>query len=102
MKVRLLIIYSLVYELALIVFTIYWATNFTKHIIMKGDEFFILAQFLFILTYVLYLTIQFTVKRINFLFVLSIPIMTAIAAFCIGVFILLVTPISGIPRHDIW
>lgn len=102
MKVRLLIIYSLIYVLTVVAFTFYWATNFHRHTIMKGDEFFMLAQFLLILTYLLYLIIQFTVRRINFLFALSIPLMTAIAAFCFGLFILLVTQISGIPRHYIW
>jgi hypothetical protein len=102
MKVRLLIIYSLVYSITLVVFTIYWATNFTRHTFMKGDEFSMLAEFLFIFTYILYLIIQFTVQRINFLFALLIPIVTAIAAFCIGLLILLVTQLSGVPRQYIW
>lgn len=101
MKVRLLIIYSIIYGLTVVGFCFYWATNFTRHTTYKGDEFFKLAEFLLVLTYLLYLTIQFTVKRINFLFALSIPIMTCIAAFCIGVFLLLLTQLSGIPRHYI-
>ena len=101
MKVRLLIISSIIYGLTVVGFCIYWATNFTKHTTYKGDEFFMLTQFLLVLTYLFYLTIQFTVKRINFLFALSIPIMTCIAAFCIGIFILFLTQLSGIPSHYI-
>jgi hypothetical protein len=101
MKVRLLIIYSLIYGLTVVGFCFYWATNFTRHTAYKGDDFFMLAQFLLVLTYVFCLTIQFTIKRINFLFALSIPLMTCISAFCIGVFFLLITRSSGIPKDYI-
>ena len=101
MKVRLLVIYSIIYGLTVVGFCIYWATNFTRHTTYKGDEFFMLVQFLFVLTYLLYLTIQLSVKRINYLFAFSIPIMTCIAAVCVGVFFLLATQLSGIPRHYI-
>ena len=101
MKVRLLIIYSIIYGLTVVGFCIYWATNFTRHTTYKGDEFFMLAEFLLILTYLFYLTIQFTVKRINFLLALSMPILTCIAAFCVGLLILMLTHLSGIPRHYI-
>lgn len=101
MKVRPLFIYSIIYGLTVVVFCIYWATNFTRHTTYKGDEFFMLAQFLLLLTYLLILTIQFTVKRINFVLALSIPLMTCVASFCIGLFILLGTRISGIPRQYI-
>ncbi len=60
-----------------------------------------LAEFLLALTYLFYLTIQFTVKRINFLLALLIPIMTCIAAFCIGILILMLAQLSGIPRQYI-
>jgi hypothetical protein len=101
MKVRLLIIYSIIYGLTVVGFCIYWSTNFTKHTTYKGDEFFMLAQVLLVWTYLLYLTIQFSVRRINFWLTLSIPLMTCIAAFCISIVILLVTQLSGIPRHYI-
>lgn len=101
MKVRLLLIYSIIYGLTVVSFCIYWATNFTRHITYKGDEFFMLAQFLLVLTYLFLLTIQFTVRRINFLLALSIPLMTCFTSFCIGLIILLVTRLSGIPRHYI-
>ena len=101
MKIRLLNIYSIIYGLIVVSFCIYWATNFTRHTTYKGDEFFMLVQYLLILTYLFYLIIQFSVKRINFLFALSIPIMTCIAAFCIGLFILFVTQLSGVPKHYI-
>ena len=101
MKVRLLMIYSIIYGLTVVGFCIYWATNFTRHTTYKGDEFVMLAQFLLVLTYLFYLTVQFTVKRINFLFALSIPILTCIAAFCVGILVLMLTNLSGIPRHYI-
>ena len=101
MKVRLLIIFSIIYGLTVVGFCIYWATNFTRHTTYKGDEFFMLAQFLLVLTYLFYLTIQFTVKKINFLLALSIPLMICVASLCIGLVILLGTGLSGIPRHYI-
>jgi hypothetical protein len=101
MKVRPLLIYSIIYALTVVGFCIYWSTNFTRHTIYKGDEFFMLAQFLLALTYLFLLIIQFTVKRINFLFVLSIPLMTCVASFCIGLVILFGTRLSGIPRQYI-
>jgi hypothetical protein len=60
-----------------------------------------LVQSLLALTYVFYLAIQFRVERINFLFGLSIPILTCIASFCIGILILFGTRIGGIPREYI-
>ena len=101
MKVRLLIICSIIYGLTVVAFCIYWATNFTKHTTYKGDEFFMLAQVLLVWTYLFYLTIQFSVRRISFLLALSIPLMTCIAAFCIGIVILLGTQLGGIPEHYI-
>ena len=101
MKVRLLIIYSIIYFLTVACFSIYWATNFTRYTTYKGDEFFMLAEFLLVLTYLFYLTIQFTVKRINFLLALLIPVMTCVVAFCIGIFILMLTQLSGIPKQYI-
>ena len=82
-------------------FCIYWATNFTKYTTYKGDEFFMLAELLLVLTYLFYLTIQFTVKRINFLLPLLIPVVTCVVAFCIGIFILILAQLSGIPRQYI-
>ena len=101
MKVRLLIIYSIIYGLTVAGFCIYWATNFTRYTTYKGDEFFMLVEFLLVLTYLFYLTIQFTVKRIYFLLALLIPIMTCVVAFCIGIFILMLTQLSGIPKQYI-
>jgi len=101
MKVRLFIIYSIIYGLTVVGFSIYWAINFTRYTTYKGDEFFMLVGFLLVLTYLFYLTIQFTVKRINFLLALLIPVMTCVVAFCIGIFILMVTRLSGIPRQYI-
>jgi hypothetical protein len=98
MKFRRLKIYSIFYGLIVVAFCVYWATNFTKHTTYKGDEFFMLVQFLLALTYVFYFAIQFWVKRINFLFALSIPILSCIASFCIGIFILFATRVSDIPK----
>src|SRR3954468_16972075 len=101
MKVRRLKLYSLIYGLIVIGFCIYWATNFTNHTSYKGDEFVMLVQFLLAVTYVFYLAIQFFVKRINFLFALSIPILTCIASFCLGILLLFATHLSGVPREYI-
>jgi hypothetical protein len=101
MKVRLLILYSLIYGLTAVGFCIYWATNFIRHTTYKGDEFFMLAQFLLVLTYLFLLTIQLTVKKVNFLLVFSLPLMICVASFCIGLVILYGTGLSGIPRHYI-
>ena len=60
-----------------------------------------LAEFLLALTYLFYLTIQFTVKRINFFLALLIPVLTCLVAFCIGILILMLTQLSGIPKQYI-
>ena len=101
MKVRLLILYSVIYGLTVISFCIYWTTNFTRYTTYKGDEFFMLAQFLLIFTYFFYLIVQLTVKRISFLVALVIPILTCIAAFGIGILVFMLTNLSGIPRQYI-
>lgn len=101
MKVRLLIIYSIAYGLTVIGLCIYWATNFANYTTYKGDELFMLAEFLLVLTYLFYLTIHYTVKRINFWLALLFPVITSILAFCIGIFILMLTKLGGIPRQYI-
>jgi hypothetical protein len=101
MKVRLLITYSIFYGLIEVCFCIYWAANFTRHTTYKGDEFFVLVQFLLALTYLFYLAVQFSVKKIKLLLALLIPLMTCIAAFSISIVILLGTHLSGIPRQYI-
>lgn len=101
MKVRLLIIFSIIYGLTVVGFCVYWATNFTRYTTYKGDEVFRLAEFMLVLTYLFYLTIQFTIKRINFFLALLIPVITSVVAFCIGIFILMLTQLSGIPRQYI-
>ena len=73
MQVQRLKIYSLIYGVGIVAFCIYWAANFARHVTFKGDEFLILAQILLALTYIFYLTIQFSIKRINFVLALSIP-----------------------------
>src|SRR6478672_2490611 len=101
MKNRQLIIYSIIYGLIVSCFCIYWATNFSNHTTYKGDEFFTLAQFLLGVTYIFYLIIQFAVSRINFILLLSIPVLASIGAVLIGALILFVTKLTGIPRQYI-
>jgi len=101
MKVRLLIIYSVIYGLAVLNLCIYWATNYAEHATHKGDELIMLAQFLLAITYLFFLAIQFTVKRISYWLVLAMPLITCITAFYIGLVLFFVTRLSGIPRHYI-
>lgn len=101
MKLKLLHFYCILYSLIAVGFCIYWATNFTRHTTNKGDEFFMLVQILLVLTYVFYLAIQFSVKKISFPFALLIPIMTCIASVCMGFFISFLIGIGGIPREYI-
>ncbi len=98
----LLIIYQSIYGLTIIGFCSWWSENFSRHTTYKGDEFFILVQFLLVLTYGFYLVIQFTIKRINFIWLIALLLVTAIAAFFIGILVLLFTGLSGIPRHYIF
>ena len=100
-KLKLLYFYCILYSLIAGAFCIYWALNFGEHVSYKGDEFFTLVEVLLIITYAFFLLVQFSVQRINLLFALSIPIMTCIATFCIGVFIAFATGIGGIPREYI-
>ena len=82
-------------------FSLYWATNFSKFVHYKGDEFFVFAEIILCWTYVFYLAIQLTVKRINFVFALSIPLLTCIIAFIIGILMLFLGLPIGIPRQYI-
>jgi hypothetical protein len=100
-KPRLLIIYSIIYSLAVLSFCIYWASIFTRYTTYKGDELFKLVQVLLVLTYLFFLTIQFTVKRINFFIALLTPILTSIMAFCLGMLVFAFTHLSGISRQYI-
>ena len=100
MKKRLQIL-SVIYILIVVVFSTYWATNFSNYIKYKGDEFFVFAELLLALTIAFYLTIQFAIKRINFLLALTLPFVICVAAFIIDILILLMTEVSGIPRQYI-
>ena len=96
-----LTIYSCVYAVIVIAFCIYWAINFTRHTTYKGDEFFMLVQALLAPTYLFYLTTQFFVGRINFMLLLITPLLTCVAAFCVGMIFFLVTGLGGVPRQYI-
>lgn len=99
MKVRQLNIYCVIYGLLLVGLTTYWAANFSRHTTYKGDEFFMLAQYLLVLTYLFFFIIQFTVKRINFLLALGIPLIACVIVFCIGWVFMLATQLSGTPKQ---
>ena len=100
MKKRLQIL-CVIYFLILVIFSIYWATNFSKYIHYKGDEFFVFAEILLGLTITFYLTIQFTIKRINFLLALTLPFFICVISFIIGVLIILLTEAGDLPRQYI-
>ena len=101
MKVRLLTTFSLIYILALTAFSFYWASNFSKHVHIKGDDFFVFAEIILVWTYIFYIAVQLTVKRMNVLLTLLVPVLISVAALLISAIFLLLTRISGIPKHYI-
>lgn len=100
MKRRLRIL-SVIYFLTVAFFSTYWATNFSNYIEYKGDELFIFAVILLVLTIAFYLTIQFVIKRRDFLLALTLPFLICVATFISGGLILLLTNASVIPRQYI-
>ena len=101
MKIKGLVIFSIIYEIILVSFCIYWSNNFARFTIMKGDYASIFVEILLLLTYFFYLIIQFTIERINFLFALLVPIITCILTFLVGLLFLTFASIEDIPRNEI-
>lgn len=101
MKKRRLLILGICYGLIVAFFCIYLAENFARHTTYKGDHFFLLVQYLLILTYVFMLAVQFTVKSRNYLLVLAMPIITCISSFFIGLLLLLIFRTNSDPKQKI-
>lgn len=101
MKIRLLTAYTIIYVLVTVGFSFYWVSNFSKFTKYKGDEFIFFAEIIFIPTYFYFLLLQVTIKKISIAFIITIPLLISIATFVIGLFLLYLTRLSGIPKHYI-
>jgi len=102
MKKNLLILISLLYLAIVACFALYWANNFQKYVHFKGDEFWLCIEFIVPFTYALFLLAQFTVRRANFIILLFLPAIIAIASIFLGFFILVVRSMDGTPAQNIY
>ena len=96
--------FSIIYLVIAFVFAVILATNLTKYVHSKGDEFFYCLYFLLGLTYVYYFTLYFTaVQKSIYLFFLMLfmPFIIAITAFILGL-ILMALLFRGIPLQEVY
>ena len=101
MKIRLLILLSLLYGLLTTGFSLYWSTNFTEYVYFKGDYFSVFAGTILALAYIFLLTIYLTVKKVFLILPLSLPIIASIVSFIFGLIIMLSIIITDNPKNDI-
>jgi hypothetical protein len=99
MNSSLLKIYILAYLLLSIMFAVYWGDNFTKFVHYKGDDLIVCVKVMVVLTYVLFILLQLSVKKVNLLILLFLPVTLAVVSFIIGLIVFLVTNIPGTPSQ---
>ena len=102
MKKNLLAIYALSYLAIVAAFTGYWAHHFMEHIHAKGDDFGMCVEFLVPLTYLLFVVISLTVKKIHLIALLLAPAILVIISIFLGLLVLLLLDIRGTPTHVIY
>jgi hypothetical protein len=96
-----LLISSLIYLSIILGISFFWAFNYSEFTHSKGGELITFVKYLLLISYLVLLVIQFTVKRVNLVLVLIQPIATLLFAFVIGIMILLFSGLEGIPKHNI-
>lgn len=89
--------YCIIYAIIMISFAFYWGNNFSEFTHYKGDESEVTFLFVTGLTYLLILLFHFTIRKLNILILLFIPIIIAVASFVLGLIFLLITGINGTP-----
>jgi hypothetical protein len=95
---------SLIYLVIALAFAIILATNLTRYVHYKGDEFFYCLYFLLGLTYVYYFTLFIgAVRKGIFLFflILFMPLIIAVVAFILGL-ILMALLFKGTPVQEVY
>jgi hypothetical protein len=102
MKKKLLIIYTLSYLAIVAAFTAYWASHFMAHIHEKGEDFEVCVDFLVPLTYLLFVLISLTVKKIHLIALLLAPAILVMASILLGLLVLWVLRLDGTPGQIIY
>jgi hypothetical protein len=102
MKKNLLAIYALSYLAIVAAFTGYWANHFMEHIHAKGDDFGMCVEFLVPLTYLLFVLISLTVKKIYMIALLLAPVVLVLASILLGGLVLGIFGLGGTPMHIIY
>ena len=101
MKKRLLLIYCITYAALLIAVTIYWAVNFSKYSRYKGDEFFTISEVAFIYSYIFFIIIQLTLKKIKLGLLMFLPVIIYMLTFVLGFVFMSLSGMDGIPKQYI-
>lgn len=91
---------TLVYTLALLVFTVYWSFYYHTYATKKGDELFTTLTVLVLITYFYFVALQFAIKQTNWVLTLLLPIVNTIISFLITVVVLWLGEMDGAPKED--
>jgi|GEM_PF-2131133 hypothetical protein len=102
MKKKRLIIYTLSYLAIVAAFTGYWANHFMEHIHEKGEDFEVCVDFLVPLTYLLFVLISLTVKKIHLIALLAAPVTLVILSILSGLLVLRILGLDGTPKQIIY
>jgi hypothetical protein len=102
MKKKLLVIYALSYLAIVAGFTGYWASHFIQHIHEKGDDFGMCVEFLVPLTYLLFVLISLTVKKIHLIALLIAPVTLVIISIFFGLLALWILRLDATPGQTIY
>ena len=102
MTKRPTILYLLIYVTLTMLFAFYWANNYPKYGTYKGDHFESCLLVVLLLTYVLFVILQTTVRKINWILVVLLPVIFTIATIALGILVMFGLGLSGTPEHTIY
>ena len=92
----------LFYVMIITAFTVYWGSYFDEYFHYKGDESTFFVKILVGVNYLLLVLAMTTYRKISLLFLGLSPLLNALVAFVLAIFVLLGGSISGIPKHTFY
>lgn len=93
-------IFLIIYLAISLSFTFYWANHYAEYVHDKGDHFFVLAEWQLAWAYVVFLVLQFALRKVHLIPLLVVPIIMIFASLFLGILILSMVK-EGTPVTDI-
>ncbi len=100
-KLSRLLLISLFYAAALLLFTVYWSQYYDTYATKKGEELFIALEVLLFVSFFYFVVLQISIAKTNWVLTLMLPIINGIISFLFTIVVLWVGSLDGTPEEDI-